>query len=31
MISRQRPRPCVWPSQRCFASFSQTSRIIAGE
>jgi len=30
-ISRQRPRPCVWPSQRCLASFCQASRIAAGE
>src|SRR6516164_8078690 len=30
-ISRQRPRPCVRPSQRCFPSFCQTSRIARGE
>jgi hypothetical protein len=30
-ISRQWPRPCVRPSQRCFPSFCQASRIAAME
>jgi hypothetical protein len=30
-ISRQRPRPCLRPFQRCFPSFCQASRIAAGE
>src|ERR1700757_5532035 len=30
-MSRPRPRPCVLPSQRRFAIFSQTSRIAAQE
>ena len=30
-ISRLRPRPCVLPSQRCFASLFQASRIASDE